>query len=398
MKILYIHQYFRTPYQPGGTRSYWFCRELIENGYNVVMLTSRDAQQKLVEKEIIDGIEIIYVRNAYNNQFGIFKRAWSFFRFMIISTYLSLKEKNISLVIATSTPLSIGFPALMCKWFRSKKFIFEVRDLWPEVPIQLGAFKNIIIKSTLISFEKKIYKNSSHIITLSPGMKEGVLKRGIKEEKVSMIPNMSKVDKFYARKKDQKVMEQYGLLDDRFYVIHFGTMGIANGLDYIIDAAKILKDKKHDKIEFLFAGKGSVEEKLKSRCENEKINNVRFLGTFDMHNLSKIVNIANCSIVPFKNIEILKTNSPNKLFDSLSAQKPIIVNSNGWTKEMIESNNCGAYVNPNKPEHLAEVLIDWQDNNEQMLEMAKNARLLAEQKYDKSILVKKWYQTIKKFL
>ena len=80
MKILYIHQYFRTPNEPGGTRSYWFCKALINKGFKVVMITSRGSQQKLIERENVDGIEVIYIRNSYDNSFGIFRR--------IISKYL----------------------------------------------------------------------------------------------------------------------------------------------------------------------------------------------------------------------------------------------------------------------------------------------------------------------
>lgn len=397
-RILYIHQYFKTPYEPGGTRSYWFCRVLIENGHNVVMLTSRNSQKKLVEKENIDGIEVIYVRNAYNNNFSVLRRAWSFFRFMVLSAFISLKEKNISLIIATSTPLSIGFPALICKRFKSTQFIFEVRDLWPEVPIQLGAFKNKIIKKLLYALEKRIYIKAEHIIALSPGMKDGVMKRGINTEKVSMIPNMSKIDKFYKREKNAELMKDLSLDKDSFYAIHFGTMGIANGLEYIIDAARILNDRNQNHIKFLFVGKGSVENKLIGICVSEQLDNVRFLGAFNMEDLSELVNIADCSIVPFKNIDILKTNSPNKLFDSLSAQKPIVVNSNGWTKKMVKENECGEYVDPEKPEELVNLLIKWRDNPSLVLEMGKNSRKLAEKKYDKSLLVNEWYEIIVKYL
>ena len=86
-KILYIHQYFVTPNQSGGTRSYWFCQKLIEENYKVIMLTSRNKQDKLVERELVDGIQVIYIKNSYDNSFGIFRRVISFIRFMILSTF-----------------------------------------------------------------------------------------------------------------------------------------------------------------------------------------------------------------------------------------------------------------------------------------------------------------------
>ncbi|MCO5235654.1 MAG: hypothetical protein M9933_05230 [Chitinophagaceae bacterium] len=130
MKILYIHQYFNTPQEPGGTRSYWFSKELIKSGHEVIMFTSaRKGQKNFIEKKNIEGIEVVYVRNTYNREMGIFRRAWSFLRFTFYAVGFSLKQKNIHLVYATSTPLSVAIPAMITKWLKGCPFIFEVRDL-----------------------------------------------------------------------------------------------------------------------------------------------------------------------------------------------------------------------------------------------------------------------------
>ena len=142
MKILYIHQYFRTPYEPGGTRSYWISQELIKNGHEVTMLTTTErTMASRVERETIDGINVIYINIPYNNSMSVFDRMMAFLRFMMKSLRLAWAEKNVDLVLATSTPLTVGFPALVLKRFKKIPFVFEVRDLWPEVPIQMGALK-----------------------------------------------------------------------------------------------------------------------------------------------------------------------------------------------------------------------------------------------------------------
>src|SRR5690606_1490321 len=123
---------------------------------------------------------------------SILQRLFSFFSFMLKSTRIALKQKNINLVISTSTPLSVGFPALVIKFIKKTPFVFEVRDLWPEVPIQMGGLNNKLLIKISLWFEKTIYKNALHIIALSPGMQNGVIAKNIPKEKVSMIPNMSK--------------------------------------------------------------------------------------------------------------------------------------------------------------------------------------------------------------
>lgn len=143
MNILYIHQYFVTPQEPGGTRSYWLAQELIKNGHKVTMLTSSTKFSEDVKKMNIDGIEVIYVKEDYDQNMSIARRLKAFLKFMYKSSIIGLKQKDADLVIATSTPLTIGIPALVLKWFNKKPFIFEVRDLWPEVPIQMGAIKKL---------------------------------------------------------------------------------------------------------------------------------------------------------------------------------------------------------------------------------------------------------------
>lgn len=138
MHILYLHQYFNTPDKPGGTRSYWTSLKLLESGHKVTMICIGRDTKKQYERKTIEGIDVIYVKTNYSQSMGIFARLKSFLHFMVHATYLSLKLKGIDFVVATSTPLTIGFPALVLKKFKNIPYLFEVRDLWPEVPIQMG--------------------------------------------------------------------------------------------------------------------------------------------------------------------------------------------------------------------------------------------------------------------
>lgn len=391
MNILYIHQYFVTPQEPGGTRSYWLAQELIKNGHKVTMLTSSSKFSEDIKIVKIDGIDVVYIKEDYDQNMSVSRRLKAFLKFMYKSSVIGLKQKDIDLVIATSTPLTIGIPALLLKWFKKKPFVFEVRDLWPEVPIQMGAIKNRWTIKTTRLLEKTIYKNASRVIALSPGMQDGVVKY-IPKEKTSMIPNMAKMDEFWPRGKNDQLMEKLGLKKDSFKIVHFGSLGLANGAHSIIESAKLLKDRED--IEFLFVGGGSTEKDLVDEVEQNNLKNVKFLGKFPMADVSEIVNFSDVSMISFLDIPILYTNSPNKLFDSLSAGKPIIVNSAGWTKDIAEKYHCGYYVNPNRPEELVQKVLYLKDNPELVKEMGQNARKLAETVYDKSILSKKFVEVI----
>ncbi|MBQ0090425.1 MAG: glycosyltransferase family 4 protein [Prevotellaceae bacterium] len=387
MNILYIHQYFHTPAEPGGTRSYWISKELVKRGHNVTMITSTNTTSHPEPcTEMIDGIKVIYVKNEYSNYMSPLKKVYSFVHFLQLAINEGCKQNDIDMVYATSTPLTIGYVAMRLKAKKKFPYVFEVRDLWPEFPIQVGAIKNKLVIKFLRWIERRIYEESEHVVALSPGMQDGVIAAGTPKEKTSMIPNMSKPDEFHPHEPNMEVAKQFGVDTNKFNLIHFGTMGVANALDYIINAAKVVADKGVDDINFIFMGHGAMQPKLEKMVEEYGLKNVKFLGNHKMATVIEMVNLCDASITTFKNLPILKTNSPNKLFDSLSASKPIIVNSDGWTKDMVEKGDCGFFVNPDDPKELADKLIEIKDNKELLEKWGKNARILSETVYDKKIL------------
>jgi glycosyltransferase involved in cell wall biosynthesis len=296
------------------------------------------------------------------------------------------RQKNVDLVFATSTPLTVGLVALYLKAIKKWRYVFEVRDLWPEFPIQMGAIQNKLVVNLLRQFERRIYRKAEYVITLSPGMMDGVLACGTPTDKVSVIPNMSKPDKFYPRERSVEVMKQHHIDGNKFNVVHFGAMGVANGLEYVIRTAAILQQQGDSSIQFLIVGDGSTLPALQKQADELKLQNVSFFGQFNMAALSELVNCCDVSLVSFKNLPILYTNSPNKLFDSLSAGKPIIVNSAGWTKELVEEHHCGFYVDPESPADFAEKLQYYKGQKELLAEWEGNARKLSIEMFDKSIL------------
>ena len=386
MKVLYIHQYFVIPSEPGGTRSYWISRELVKREHQVTMITS--ATKNHPEGRVnIDGIDVVYVKSpAYSNYMSAPRKIWSFVAFIRNAYKMAKREKDVDIVFATSTPLTIGAIALWLKFRKKWKYVFEVRDLWPEFPIEIGAIKNKLSIWGLRKFEKRIYDKAEHVVALSPGMKEGVMKAGTPEEKVSMIPNMAKPDKFFPHEKNMEVAKKFGIDTTKFNVIHFGSMGRANGLKYITNAAKVLQEKGVDDVRFVFMGSGATEPILKQEVEKSGLKNVQFLGSHPMDIVAEVVNLCDASITTFLNLPVLKTNSPNKLFDSLSAGIPIIVNSAGWTKEMVEKEKCGFFCDPEKLEELAEKIMLYKDDKDALERWSKNARRLSLEVYDKDIL------------
>ena len=402
-KILYVHQFFFHPKESGGTRVYWNAQELMKAGYEVTVITQGNPMNpfhksfKKIERRNIDGINVIYIRNAYAMSFSVARRFLAFFLFMVKSTWFVLKERNVSLIIASSTPLSIGLPALVAKIFREIPYIFEVRDLWPEVPIQMGAIRNRFFIWLLRKFEATIYRHARHIVALSPGMAKGI-ELYIPHSKVSIIPNMSKIDKFFSREKNRVLEAKLGLMSDSIKIIHFGAMGYVNGLENFVEAAKISTSKYGREIEFILVGGGKRKADYQVYQKNENLLNLHIFDRIAMEELSELVNLCDISYIGVVPIPILETNSANKFFDSLSAGKPIIINFGGWMQEIIEGSNCGVRVDATDPNDLLEKIVMLRNNNNLMLEMGNNSRKLAEERFDKSILCAEYVKLVGNFL
>jgi len=397
MKVLYIHQYFVTPHEPGATRSYWISQELIKRGHHVTVITGNSESKHEPGRFDRDGIDVIYVNNLYNNSQTKLQKVWSFVKFIFQSISVARKEKDVDLVYATSTPLTIGAVALVLRLVKGWRYVFEVRDLWPEFPIQVGAVKNPVIIWLLRRFEKRIYKRSEHVVALSPGMQEGVIKAGTPIEKTSMIPNMSKPDIFYPHEVNNETVNQFKLDLTKFNVIHFGMMGVANGLTYIIETARILQERGDKTINFVFMGHGATLSELQNLVSMYHLENVCFLGHHPVGVVAEVTNCCDASITSFINLPILATNSPNKLFDSLSAGKPIIVNSAGWTKDMVEKDDCGFFVDPDNPEDFADKLLKYKGDKNTLKRWGENARKLSIEVYDKNILAAKVADVIEQY-
>lgn len=386
MNILYIHQYFNTPDVAGGTRSYYIAKEMISKGHKVTMLTANrnGESSKLISREVVEGICVIRIRNRYDNSMGVARRILSFLNFMILSTFISLREKNVDLIFATSTPLTVGIPALINKAVRKIDYVFEVRDLWPEFPIQMGAIKSTLMISVLRYVERVIYKMAMLIIALSPGMKGPIDGLGF-SDKTIMVPNMAKPNEFFPRKQNDSVIERFGLDAESIKIVYFGSLGRANNVQYIVEEIKFAAERDLS-VQFVVVGDGAHRMQAQNQLAeiNEKF--YAFLGKLKMDDVSDVVNECQISLTSFLELPILETNSPNKFFDSLSAGKPTAINIHGWIRDIVENHECGFYVNPSDRGDLVRKSLELLHDIDRYEKFCNNARALAIAEFDRSKL------------
>lgn len=336
--------------------------------------------QGAIQRQSIDGINIIVVATRYSNKQSFLRRIISFFSFLLLATYVGLSEQGVDVVYATSTPLTVGIPAMIIKRLRRKPFVFEVRDQWPEIPIELGIIRNNIMIKFFLWLEKTIYNNSSGIIALSPGQADGVRKVLTEDKEIAVIPNSCDTTMFRPDIDGSAIRKKYGW-GDKLVFLHAGAMGKANSLDFVIEAAGKVRHK--DDIHFVLIGDGGEKPALIKKIREKGLTNVELRGPVSKTKLPEIFAASDISMVIFANYPILEHNSANKFFDSLSAGRPVLLNYSGWQRKVLEDSQAGLGCDLYDLDEFVEKILYLNSHRDRLVEMGKNARTLAEREFDR---------------
>jgi len=389
MNILYIHQHFAIPSGSTGTRSYEFARRWVKAGHKVTVITGHydiGGVEYSNKPQVINGVEVRIAGTRYSNKQSFVRRVMSFFGFMIFSFFAGLRVKDVDVVYATSTPLTIGIPAMLLKLFKRKPYVFEVRDQWPQIPIELGYIKNKLLIRALLWLEKRIYKSASAVVGLSPGMSAGV-KEVIGEDKlIETVPNSSDTEVFRPDIDGSDIRKKHGW-ENKFVLMHFGAMGKANGLEFLVDVAERLKG--NNGIHFVIIGDGATRQSVLDRVNKLGLKNIELLGSIPKTILPQYVAACDVSTVVFADYPILEHNSANKFFDSLSAGKPVLLNYSGWQRDAIEKVEAGYGCRQCDIGEFIEKVNFLFENKELLGKLGSNARSLAETEFSRDKLASK---------
>lgn len=392
MKILYFHQHFSTPKGSVGTRSYEMAQRLLERGHLVTMvcgsygggdtgLTAPFVNSR--RSGVVDGINIIELDLSYSNSDGFVKRGLTFLKFAWTSVRIALTEKY-DVVFATTTPLTAGIPGIFARWLRGKPFVFEVRDLWPELPKAMGVITNPVVLGAMSILEWTTYNSAHRLIGLSPGIVEGIVHRGIAKDKVALLPNGCDLEIFNA---DAQPWRPEGVAPEDLLAIFAGTHGIANGLDSLLDAAAELKRRGRTDIKLLLIGQGKLKPALMARARLEQLDNVIFNEPINKQKLSGLMASADIGLQLLANIPAFYFGtSPNKFFDYISAGLPVLNNYPGWLAGMITEHQCGFAVPPEDAAAFASALEKAAGDRPNLKLMGANSLQLAEREFDRAIL------------
>lgn len=394
MKLLYIVQYFTFPDEADGTRPYDLAVSFVRKGIDVTVLTS-DTSGKASEKWSYverDGIKVYRLNCPYDNKMGFFRRIVSFCKFFI---NVSIKQFSFDydLMLSSSTPLTNGFPALVANTFRKKPYVFEVRDVWPGVPIAMGYFKNKIAQKLLYAFEKRIYRKASYIVPLSTGMDANIKERYPNDKSV-VIPNISELNRFSNIEKTVDIDFPEG----KKIVLYAGTFGNVNGLSYVNKLAKETLELDPNLWYYLIGFGKEKEDNIQEAKDLGVLNkNVFIFDPVKKNDLPYLYNKCTVGSSYVIDIPALWDNSANKFFDTLAAKKPIVINHQGWQADTIKDYNIGYVLPPVVSQEMAKEFVAYMNNSDLLKQQGENSYKLAEKEYSLDVAVGKYMAIFQSF-
>lgn len=389
MKVLILHQHFKTPQKGGAIRSYYLAKALVQKGIKAVVVTAHNGRE--YKSDLVEGIEVHYLPVPYDNNFGFQRRILAFYRFALKSIRFASRHRDADLCYAISTPLTTGVAAMAIQKRYGIPYLFEVGDLWPDAPVQLGFIRNVLVQRVLYWMERRIYQRASSIVALSPAIEQRIAQK-VKGKMIHMIPNMADTA-FYKPYEKRADLEDKLKVKGSFVVSYIGALGVANGLHYFINCAAASQQAGLP-IRFIMCGEGAMLEALTKHARSRDLQNLTVVPFQDRSGVSEIFNVTDANFICYQPVSILETGSPNKYFDGLAAGKLTIINFGGWIRNEIEAEKCGIAVDAHDPRDFVTKIRTFVDNRVLLKKYQEAARALAERRYARSILGEQYCRII----
>ncbi len=393
MRILYFYMYFVARQGHGMTRAYEFARRLIDAGHDVTMITSAgylpDAYKHYTRPTQIDieGVPTLIIPVPYSNYMSFPQRLRAFVSFAARAAYHGMKTRA-DIVYASSAPLTIAIPGIAASRWQRIPMVFEVRDLWPELPIAIGAIKNPVFIWAARALEWVAYHAAHHVVALSPGIADGVSRRGIHADKITVIPNAADLDLFdVPPETGDPIRQRLGITPDQPLIVYTGTFGIMNNVGFLVEIAALMRDIDAD-ITFLLIGSGGEFEKIEAKA---RALGVLGVNTHIWRPISKleipaVLSAATAAASLFIPVREMWNNSANKFFDALAAGRPIIINYGGWQADLLDQTGAGLRISDTDATSAAHDLAAFVRDADRMAHARAAARELARTAFDREIM------------
>ncbi|MDP4191172.1 MAG: glycosyltransferase family 4 protein [Bacteroidota bacterium] len=349
-------------------------------------------KNRLLQKEIIDGINVVRLWTFITPNEGIILRTLNYVIFMLAAiVYVVFSRIKFDLIVATTPQFFCGLAGKWISKIKRKPFILELRDLWPESIIAVGALKNRLLIKTLERTELNLYKAATRVVSVTSSFKSNLISRGIDPDKIDVIFNGVSVTNFTNGKEiSNKELKKF--LDDGFKCGYIGTIGMAHSIGTLIRAAEKLKDTP---IKFVIVGSGAERERLEKEIAEKGLKNIKIFPIQSKSEIASIINKIDLFCVHLKNEPLFKTVIPSKLFEGMIMKKPILIGVNGEARKIVESARGGLYFEPENYQDLIDKIGFYYNNTEYIKSHGENGYRFVLEKFDRIKLAADFLNIIK---
>lgn len=372
-KILFLSHYFPPETNAPASRVHEMAKVWAQDGHDVTVITSvpncptgvvyAGYKNKIVQAENVDGIRVIRVWTYIAANKGCAKRIMNYATYMLSAVLVGLFVKKPDVLIATSPQFMCGWAGVFLKFLRRIPFILEIRDLWPDSIVAVGAIKSPRVLRFLGVFEIWMYWAATHIVTVGPGYREQLLRKGIRPDKVTVVSNGVDTQLFSPRSQDLALRRRHGI-DSVFVCAYVGTMGMASGLNVVIDVAQLLRDRGLHRIKFMLIGEGAIREDLQQRANELGLDNIVFTGQLARELIPRYLASVDSCLIHLRRTELFKSVLPTKIFEAAAMQRPIILGVEGHAAELVTAANAGICIEPENAAQLASAIIKLANDKE----------------------------------
>jgi len=387
VRVLYIVQHFSGPSGTGSSRAYEHARRLVVAGHSVTLLCGRtDRGSDSDESEArAAGIDVRRAPTVYAQGMSYTRRLVVFGQYMRWAVREGRSIDRPDVVLASSTPLTVGEIGRQVARHHNVPFVFEVRDLWPEVANSLGALRTPILRWMAHRMARRVYLAADRVIALSLDMAGVIATWGVDAARITVVPNASDVDLFGTPETQEQRADMRSRLgwSDLFVALHAGAMGRANGLEYLLEAGAWLDRQGERGVRIALLGDGALRSRLAERIMVQGIRSVEIHPPVSRLEVPGWFAAADVAVSTVLDRPFLAMNSANKFFDALASGRPVLLNYAGWQTDLVREAGAGLTVDSRDPSSLARSLLALRDDPARCASMARAARSLAEERFDR---------------
>ena len=362
MKLLFFSHYYSPEGNAPATRVSALCERWAKAGHDVTVVTCPpnvpngvvyDGYANKRTSETINGVKVERVKLYIAANKGAVKRMFNFVSYFFKALLAALRRPKPDVVIATSPQIFCGYAGVWYKRLKRVPLVIEIRDIWPESMGAVGARIPKIAYWLLEKIERTMYRTCDRLVTVGEGYEARLVEKGVPKDKIAIVMNGTDLAVYRPQPKNVALLEKYGL-QGKFVVSYIGTVGMACGLEVVLDAADVFshKDHKEHKVMFVVVGDGAHREKLEAEAKKRGLENVVFTGRQPKSSMPDWINASDASLVHLKKTELFTTVMPSKIFESAGCKKPIIMGVDGYAKKFVMDAEAGLDMTPEDAESL----------------------------------------------